>query len=85
MSTHKYIDRICCGAMALAVLLAVIFMNGESLGIQAAASSMGYEDRLFDTSAVHTLDIVMDDWDAFLETCAGEEYADCTVVIDGET
>ena len=84
MSTHKYIDRICCGAMALAVLLAVIFMNGESLGIQAAASSMGYEDRLFDTSAVHTLDIVMDDWDAFLETCAGEEYADCTVVIDGE-
>ena len=55
MSTHKYIDRICCGAMALAVLLAVIFMNGESLGIQAAASSMGYEDRLFDTSAVHTL------------------------------
>ena len=23
MSTHKYIDRICCGAMALAVLLAV--------------------------------------------------------------
>ena len=85
MSTHKYIDRICCGAMALVVLLAVIFMNGESLGIQAAASSMGYEDRLFDTSAVHTLDIVMDDWDAFLETCAGEEYADCTVVIDGET
>ena len=59
MSTHKYIDRICCGAMALAVLLAVIFMNGESLGIQAAASSMGYEDRLFDTSAVHTLDIVI--------------------------
>ena len=85
MSTHKYIDRICCGAMALAVLLAVIFMNGESLGIQAAASSMGYEDRLFDTSTVHTLDIVMDDWDAFLETCADEEYADCTVVIDGET
>lgn len=85
MSTHKYIDRICCGAMALAVLLAVILMNGEGLGIQAAASSMGYEDRLFDTSQVHTLDIVMDDWDAFLETCADEEYADCAVVIDGET
>ena len=28
----------------------------------------GYETRLFDKSRVHTFDIMMDDWDAFLET-----------------
>ena len=59
MSTHKHIDRICCAAVALALLLTVALMNGSALGIQAADHTMGYEDRLFDTSAVHTIDIVM--------------------------
>jgi len=33
MSTHKHIDRICLAAMLAALLLAVLFMNGEALGI----------------------------------------------------
>ena len=49
MSTHKAIDRICCAGIVLAVFLALVFMNGESLGIQAASSGLGYEERLFDT------------------------------------
>lgn len=84
MSTHKYIDRLCAAALVLCLLLAAAFMNGEALGIRPAASVMGYEARLFDTARVHTLDIVMDDWDGFLETCENEEYAQCAVVIDGE-
>lgn len=84
MSTHKYIDRLCAAALVLCLLLAAAFMNGEALGIRPAASVMGYETRLFDTARVHTLDIVMDDWDGFLETCENEEYAQCAVVIDGE-
>ena len=85
MSTHKHIDKICLVAVALALLLTVLFVNGESLGIQEASKAMGYETRLFDTSQVHTIDIVMDDWDGFIETCENEEYAFCSVVIDGET
>ena len=46
---------------------------------------MGYEDRLFDTSHVHTVDIVMDGWEDFLATCENEEYSPCTAVIDGES
>ncbi len=46
---------------------------------------MGYEDKLFDTSMVHTLNIIMDDWDEFTENCQSEEYYNCTVVIDDET
>ena len=84
MSTHKHIDRICVVITALCLLVAVLFLNGEALGIQSASRSMGYETTLFDTSRVHTLEIVIDDWDAFLETCEQEEYSACTVVIDNE-
>lgn len=84
MSTHKYVDKLCAAALVLCLLLTFGFMNGEALGIQPAASVMGYETRLFDTEQVHTIDIVMDDWDGFLETCENEEYAQCAVVIDGE-
>ena len=84
MSTHKYLDRICCLVMVLALVLTVVFMNGESLGVQAASSAPGYESRLFDTAAVHTIDIVMDDWEGFLDTCTNEEYALCDLVIDNE-
>ena len=85
MSTHRYIDKLCAAALALCLLLTAAFMNGEALGIRPAASVMGYEARLFDTERVHTLDIVMDDWDSFLETCENEEYAQCAVIVDGES
>jgi spore coat protein CotH len=84
MSTHKYIDRICCAALIISLLLTVGYMNAEALGIEPASGSAGYETRLFDTSAVHKIDIVMDDWDDFLETCTEEEYVSCTVIIDNE-
>ncbi|MBQ2823380.1 MAG: CotH kinase family protein [Oscillospiraceae bacterium] len=85
MSVHRHIDRICIAAVVISLVISIIFMNGSSLGIQAASKVMGYENRLFDTSRVHTIDIVMDDWDSFIESCENEEYADCTVIIDGES
>lgn len=85
MSTHKWMDIICAAAVLFSLLLSILFLNGERLGLQASASAMGYETRLFDTERVHTIDIVMDDWESFLETCENEEYAACAVVIDGES
>lgn len=84
MSTSKAIDRICILAAILALLISILFMNGSALGIQSKANTIGYEDRLFDTSKVHTIDIVIDDWETFLETARSEEYSVCSVVIDGE-
>ena len=84
MSTSKHIDRICIIAVVVALLISVLFMNGTALGIPVQANTMGYENRLFDTSTVHTIDIVIDDWDAFLQTAQSEEYSVCSVVIDGE-
>ena len=84
MSTHKYIDKICCVAVVLSLIVTVLFMNAKSFGVSEASKAKGYETRLFDTSTVHTIDIVMDDWDSFIDTCTNEEYALCSVVIDNE-
>ena len=84
MSTHKWIERICAVATVLALVLTVLFMNGELLGIQVVAATLGYENRLFDNSRVHTIDIRMDDVDAFIAAAQSEQYVVCDVVIDGE-
>lgn len=63
MSTHRHIDRICIAVLAVVLLLTVVFMNGEALEIPTMKKTMGYENKLFDTSTVHTIDIVMEDWE----------------------
>ena len=84
MSTHKNIDKICCAVMAVILILTIIFMNAEQFGIQKASYIMGYEKKLFDTSKVHTINIIMDNWDEFIADCQNEEYYNCTVVIDND-
>lgn len=84
MLKSKRIDFVCIAVMVLAVLATALFMKGEALGLTAASKAPGYETRLFDKSKVHTIDILIGDWDAFLETAAEEEYTSCTLVIDGE-
>ena len=84
MSTHKSFDKICCVVLAFIIALTVLFVNGEKLGLKPMSKAMGYEEKLFDNSVVHTLDIVIDDWDSFLETCTNEEYINCSVIIDNE-
>lgn len=85
MSTSKHIDAICLFGGIMALLLTLLFVNAKALGIQAADSGIGYETRLFDTSKVHSIDIIMDDWDSFIESCESKEYFVCSLVIDGQT
>ena len=87
MSTHKHFDKICCVVISLILIVASVF---SCVGTRFASQSesgiqMEYEDTLFDTSLVHTLNIVMDDWDGFIKNCQSEEYYACTVEIDNET
>ena len=84
MSTHKHIDRVCAAVLALTLALTVLFIQGKSLGLEAAPSALGYEARLFDAGRVHTIDLQMEDWEGFLETCTNEEYQLCSLTIDGE-
>ena len=84
MSTDKRIDKICISAIAITLVITILFMNLEALGVRAEISTMKYEKTLFDTSYVHRIDIVMNDWDAFIEGCESEEYSACTLVVDGK-
>ena len=84
MSTHKHFDKICCVVLCFTILITVLFVNGEKLGIKKASADMLYQTTLFDNTKVHTIDIIMDDWNEFTENCRSEEYYTCSVVIDGE-
>lgn len=84
MSTHKHIDVICCAVLAVTMILAALFSCAERFGIRLADTAGKYAEKLFDTSAVHSIDIVMDDWESFIGNCRSEEYSACTVVIDNE-
>ncbi|MBQ7639219.1 MAG: CotH kinase family protein, partial [Clostridia bacterium] len=84
MSTSRHIDKICIAVVAVALAITIVFMCGERIGITVATRTVKYEQTLFDTSYVHKIDIVMDDWDSFIETCENEEYSMCTVVADGQ-
>ncbi len=85
MSTSKHFNRICAVVMVLCLAITLMLCFPDAVGIQTASKTLGYESRLFDTSYVHSIDIVMDDWDSFIENCESEEYSSCAVVIDGES
>ena len=69
------------------LVVTILFMNGAKLGLTAMERTMGYENRLFDNTRVHTIDIVMeeDSWDAFIANATNEEYYAANLVIDGES
>jgi len=83
MSRSKHIDRICAiaGALALVICLVLMFI----LRPKASGMEMGYENRLFSSGSVHSINIIMDDWDSFIASARSEEYSPCTVIIDGES
>ena len=85
MLHSKHIDKICIIALVLAMGLTALLFCGESLGLEKASASPAYASRLFDGSRVHTIDLQVEDWEAFLrEKAPEEEYIPCTVVVDGE-
>ena len=84
MATNKHIGIVCAVAAVLALALTAVLMIAAQKAPADEGSTMGYEDLIFDTSVVHEIDIQMDDWDSFIATCENEEYASCTVTVDGE-
>ena len=84
MSGSKHFDKIAWTVTAIILVVTILFMNGGVLGLEAMAHTMGYENRLFDNTKVHTIDIVMDDWDEFIANATSEEYYTAAMIIDGE-
>ena len=67
MIRHRHIDRICAAAILLALILTGLLCFGEVLGLRPASAAPGYASRLFDDDRVHTVDLRVEDWAAFLE------------------
>ena len=84
MLRSRNFGRFCAIVTALSFLLTGAFVYALQSGLIEKASAEGYSKRLFEPSRVHSIDIVMDDWDGFIENCTDEEYVSCTVLIDGE-
>lgn len=87
MIRNKYTDIVCTIIIVLSLIITVVFMNGGAFGIQKSEYTVGYENRLFNTDVVHTVDIVVDesDWQTMLDEATEEEYIKCNIVIDGES
>ena len=90
MIAHKHITKIIAVVMAVAVCLclcAVAFSSQIAEAIGNTGISMEYETKLFDTSSILTVNILMDeaDWNDMLENATAEEYYQCDVEINGTT
>ena len=85
MLKNKHTNKICLIVIILTIIIAAVFIIAASQGWIDEDTSLGYENKLFDTSTVHSIDILMEDWEGFLATCTDEEYVTCDIVIDGET
>ena len=82
MLKSEKIDRFCRLVIAFAVILSLVLM-AVPVSLRQASAEYAYENKLFDTSFVHEINIEMEGWDSFIETCEDEQYAQATLVIDG--
>ena len=82
MSSSKAFNFIAVlGAILMLGIVGVLFYTVSVTGVPRG-QTIGYEDRLFDDTYVHQIDIVCDDWEAFKENATNEEYIKVAVVVD---
>lgn len=86
MLRQKKFDWIMLVVGILTVVVTILFMNGEMFGLEPLSQNPGYQERLFDQSYVHTIDIQIeeDDWADLLENARDKEYHRANLFIDGE-
>ncbi len=86
MLKSKNTSLVCFVIIALTVIITLLFMFSGSLGVLAVQAKMPYEDTLFSTDKVHTLDITVDtdEWSNLLQNATNKEYISCMAAIDGE-
>ena len=86
MSKSKHVDAVCVSVIVATLALTLLFLNVGPSILTASAQDPPYTSRLFDTSRIHTLNIVVNDkdWQDMLDNAVDKEYIPVHVVIDGE-
>ena len=85
MSKSKYFDKIAWVVVGLMLVITLLLMYSAESKVSVTIQKMGYEDRLFDATRVHSIHIVMNDWEKFIENAATEEYYTANLIIDGKS
>ena len=88
MVAKKHVPKIIIAVMACAVIacfLAIIFHGELTEALGGTSVRMQYETKLFDTSEIMNVEILMDEdeWNRMLSNAVLEEYYVCDVVING--
>lgn len=83
MLKSKKIDKLILIIVSISIVFTLLFMNGF-IKIPKASSNPVYMSKLFDKTKVHNIDIIIDDWDLFLENAPKEEYSNATIIIDND-
>ncbi len=81
---ERALDRAAFLALAAGLGLTAALAAAGAAGIVRPARNTGYLERLFTAERVHTIDLAVADWDAFLANASAEEYVEVDAVIDGE-
>lgn len=90
MLSSKYISKITIILISVVLVLCVLAMTFYDKllpVVNTSGYSMEYQNKLFDTSEVLDIDIIMDDakWNEMLQNAQQEQYYECDVVINGTT
>ena len=88
MVAHKHGTKIPAVLIAIALilcLLAVFFSDQLAEALGGKSIEMEYEAKLFDTSEIINIDIIMEDeqWEEMLSNAIQEEYYLCDLIING--
>lgn len=81
---RRRLARFTVVAICILIITVIGLLDAKSPISHVSESDIHYSQKLFDKSRVHTVDILIDDWNTFLEKAAEEQYSACSVVIDGE-
>ena len=89
MVSNKHVTKLIMVLMAIATavcILAVLFSDKLVTVAGGTGVNVEYESKLFDTSEIISVDILMDDetWNEMLTNAMSEQYYTCDVVINGE-
>ncbi len=90
MLSSKYITKITIALISVTLVLCVLamaFYDKLLPLVNNTGYSVEYEEKLFDTSNILDINIVIDDakWNEMLQNAINEQYYECDIVINGTT
>jgi len=90
MISNKHITKMAVALVLLVVIFCILCMyysDELSHYIGESVYSMEYENKLFNTDRIISLDIKMgvDEWQSMLDNAMSEEYYECDVNVNGTT